>query len=71
MRQGHVESEAELQVCRRDQSQLADDPGRREVRSKPDDKRHRYELLMVFTLGTKRNNPNDGGIFTSTRQLFT
>lgn len=60
VRQGHIESEAELQACRRDQSQLSDDPGGCEIRSKPADQRHLYELLMVFTLGTKQNNPNDG-----------
>lgn len=53
VRQGHIESEAELQACRRDQSQLSDDPEDVKL-SKPADQRHLYELLMVFTLGTNK-----------------
>ena len=60
VRQGHVESEAEFQARRRDQSQLADDPGRRKVRGKPDSRRHLCELPMVLTLGARQDSHSDG-----------
>lgn len=50
MREGHVESEAKLEVGRSDERQLTNDPGRGKVWSKPGDTRF---IFMNFNLRHK------------------
>lgn len=53
MREGHIKSEAKLEVCCRNKRQLADDPGRGKVWSKPDKQRCIFMNLNGFNFRHK------------------
>lgn len=53
MREGHVESEAKLEVCCSYKSQLTNDPGRGKVWSKPDNKTFSLMNLNGFNFRHK------------------